>query len=91
MTTDTFARPDTLLGVCEALGEDLGFDPLWLRIALTAGMLWSPLAMIAGYLAAGIMVAIVRRLTPGRQPIAPTPALSAVGANDEAAPMALAA
>jgi phage shock protein C len=89
--TNTFARQDTLLGVCEALGEDLGFNPLWLRIALTGGMLWNPVAMIGGYLAAGVMIAIVRRLTPAGAKLA-TRAPGPLGVNDDvAAPAALAA
>src|ERR1043166_10247988 len=31
-------REDTLLGVCEALGEDFRFNPLLLRVALGAGL-----------------------------------------------------
>ena len=87
--TNTFNRSDTLLGICEALGEDLGFDPLWLRIALTAGMLWDPLAMIGGYLGAGVMIAIVRRLTRAPRPIASVAA--SAGDNDAAVPMKMAA
>ena len=31
--TSLIARDDTFLGVCQALGDDLGFNPLWLRLA----------------------------------------------------------
>ena len=33
-------RAHTILGVCEALGDDFGFNPLYLRIAFAAG-LWA--------------------------------------------------
>jgi phage shock protein C len=57
-------RDDTLLGVCEALGEDLHFNPLWLRIALAGLLLWNPVAVVSFYLAAGILVAVSRWLYP---------------------------
>lgn len=57
-------RSDTLLGVCEALGEDLGFNPLWLRIALSSGVLWNPVAIVGIYLGLGLLVLISRMLFP---------------------------
>ena len=30
-------RAHTILGVCEAIGEDFGFNPAWLRIPLARG------------------------------------------------------
>lgn len=87
----TFARSDTLLGVCEALGEDLGFNPLWLRIALAIGLLWNPVAIVGGYLALGAAVAAARWLTPVRA-AATVAATPPVGENDDApAPIQLAA
>jgi len=59
-----FTRPDTFFGVCEALGEDLGVNPIWLRIALGVGVLWQPLAVIAFYLALGALVLALRLLMP---------------------------
>ena len=68
-------RKDTILGVCEALGEDFGFNPLWLRVPLAAGLLWNPLAIVGGYLAVGLVIALARFLFP-RAPAA-VPAASA--------------
>ena len=36
MTTQTPLplRNDTILGVCEAIGQDFGFNPLWLRLGV---------------------------------------------------------
>lgn len=60
-------RPDTMLGVCEALGQDFGFHPNLLRIALGSVVLFSPLVAIAIYLGLGVVVAISRLLAPPRR------------------------
>ncbi|HYI47466.1 MAG TPA: PspC domain-containing protein [Allosphingosinicella sp.] len=65
-----FWREDTLFGVCEALGEDFRFNPLWLRIALAIGLLWDPLAMIYAYLGLAVVVLISRLLAPNPRPAA---------------------
>jgi phage shock protein PspC (stress-responsive transcriptional regulator) len=58
------ARDHTILGVCEALGEDFGFNPLWLRAAFALPMIWAPLTTVAVYLAAGVIVLLSRLLSP---------------------------
>ena len=58
------ARPDTLLGVCHALGEDLGFNPNILRVALAVPLVWMPVPMFAAYLALGLLVLASRLLFP---------------------------
>jgi len=58
------ARDHTILGVCEALGEDFGFNPLWLRAAFALPMIWTPLTIVAVYLAAGVIVLLSRLLSP---------------------------
>ena len=66
------ARDDTFFGVCEALGEDLRFNPLFLRVGFALLLFFSPVAAIGGYAAAGIVVALSRWLVPSpRVPIAP--------------------
>lgn len=62
------ARDDTLLGVCAALGEDLGFNPMYLRIALGVGLLWNPVVMIGGYVAAAVVIAVSRWFVPNTLP-----------------------
>lgn len=57
-------RNDTLLGVCEAIGQDFGFNANLLRIALAIGLFWSPVAMIAIYLGLGVAVAVSRWFYP---------------------------
>ena len=64
--TATFNRSDTLLGVCEAIGQDLGFNPLWLRLALTLGLFWNAAAIIGLYAGLAVAVYAARWLTPVR-------------------------
>lgn len=71
MTTATNKKPtplplrnDTLLGVCEAIGQDFGFNPLWLRLAFIVPLFFAPVWTVAGYLGLGAVVAISRRLFP---------------------------
>jgi phage shock protein C len=59
-----FTREDTMFGVCEGLGEDLGINPLWLRLALTGFLFLQPAAAIGTYLAAGAIVFGSRWLFP---------------------------
>ncbi|MBY8822796.1 PspC domain-containing protein [Sphingomonas colocasiae] len=59
-----FARSDTLFGICEALGQDFGFNPNYLRVALAAVVIWSPVGAIAGYAAAGAVVLLSRLVFP---------------------------
>lgn len=60
-------RAHTILGVCEAIGEDFGFSPVLLRVPLAATVLWSPMWAIAGYLALGVVVLASRLLFPDRR------------------------
>lgn len=60
-------EPDSLFGVCQAIGEDLGFNPFYLRIALLGLLFFSPVAVIATYVALGGVVALSRWLFPGRR------------------------
>ena len=57
-------RNDTILGVCEAIGEDFGFSPNWLRIPIAASVLVSPMMAIGAYLALGVVVLASRLLFP---------------------------
>ena len=57
-------RNDTILGVCEAIGQDFGFNPLWLRLALIGPVFFAPMASIAAYLGLGVIVAATRYFAP---------------------------
>lgn len=64
---DTAALPfraHTIFGVCEALGEDFGINPIWLRIPFAATVLISPLWSVVAYFALGLVVLGSRRLFP---------------------------
>lgn len=62
-----FTRDDTLFGVCQALGEDFGFNPFLLRLALGVGLIWQPVAVIAGYFGVGIVLMLIHWLVPTRR------------------------
>jgi phage shock protein PspC (stress-responsive transcriptional regulator) len=61
-----FARPDTFFGVCEAIGQDFGFNPNYLRILLGGSLLLSPVIVLSTYLALGALVLLSHRLFPAR-------------------------
>ena len=88
------ARDHTLLGVCEALGEDFGFNPMILRVPLAALLLLSPTAVIATYLGLGVIVFLSRWIAPNPRPAAearPAAAGPAPAANEVAEELAVAA
>ena len=90
MTTDPtpfFARDDTFFGVCHALGEDFGFHPNWLRLALGIGVLASPTAVVAIYAGLAAIVVVSRLIAPNprrkaAQPVAEAPAQAPVADNE---------
>lgn len=57
-------RGHTILGVCEAIGEDFGFNPTWLRVPLAASVLVSVEYAVAAYLVLGAIVLASRLLFP---------------------------
>jgi len=57
-------RSHTILGVCEAIGEDFGFNPVLLRIPFAASVLYSPLWAVVAYFAVGALVLASRLLFP---------------------------
>jgi phage shock protein PspC (stress-responsive transcriptional regulator) len=57
-------RSHTILGVCEALGEDFGFNPVLLRIPFAASVVYSPLLAIGAYFGLGALVLASRMLFP---------------------------
>ena len=80
-------RGDTFLGVCQAIGQDFGFNPNFLRIPLATLILWDPKMVVGIYLALGLVVAVSRFFYP----VSPRPAVSIVEANQvpaQAAPAA---
>ena len=60
-------RRDTFLGVFEAIGQDLGINPNWLRIPFAALILWNPEVIIGLYLGLGLVVAATRWFFPAER------------------------
>ena len=95
-TGNLFTRDDTILGVCQGIGDDLGFNPLWLRVAFAVGVYMNPVAAIATYFGLGIIVLatrlIIREPRRAAPAIAAQPAAAPVAANTgEAEVLAVAA
>ena len=63
-TSNLILRNDTILGVCEAIGQDFGFNPNFLRIPLAGAVLLSPIAAFGIYFALGIAVLLSRLIAP---------------------------
>src|SRR3954469_3641525 len=61
-------RAHTILGICEAIGEDFGFNPTFLRVPLAASVIVSPLWAFVAYFALGGAVLLSRLLCPNAQP-----------------------
>src|SRR4051812_16914678 len=61
-------RAHTILGVCEAVGEDFGFNPVLLRVPFAASVLWSPTLTLAIYFGLGAVVLASRLLFPRAKP-----------------------
>ena len=66
-------RSHTILGACEAVGEDFGFNPVLLRIPFAASVIYSPMLAIGAYLGLGAVVLASRWLFPSAKR---TPVLS---------------
>jgi phage shock protein C len=66
-TRSTFYRPDTFFGVCEAIAQDFGFNPLWLRLAFVPPVFFQPAYALAAYLVLGLVVLASRLMFPDRR------------------------
>jgi phage shock protein PspC (stress-responsive transcriptional regulator) len=64
-------RNDTILGVCEAIGQEFGFNPLWLRLAFIPPLFFSITMTVAVYLGLGLIVAATRWLAADKVADAP--------------------
>lgn len=69
--TNLVLRNDTILGVCEAIGQDFGFHPNWLRLVFAGLFYWFPLGVVGTYLALGLVVAATRWFSPDASAQAP--------------------
>lgn len=79
-------RSHTILGVCEAIGEDFGFNPILLRIPLAASVIVNPLIAIGTYFVLGAAVLGSRLLFPrAKNPDPSTPQIAAANEDRELA------
>lgn len=62
--TNLILRNDTVLGVCEAIGQDFGFHPNWMRLTFALLFYFFPAAVVGTYLALGVVVAFTRWIAP---------------------------
>ena len=76
-TTNLFRRRDTFFGICEAVGQDFGFNPLYLRLAFIAPLFFFPVQTFAAYFALGFIVLASRLLFPSKAAAVEAPALTA--------------
>ncbi len=74
------ARSDTMFGICQALGEDLGISPNWFRVAVAALVIFNIQAAIAIYAGMGLLVLVSRLLYPNRAVAQETEAAAAASA-----------
>jgi phage shock protein PspC (stress-responsive transcriptional regulator) len=75
---------DDLFGVCAAVGEDFGFDPLYLRVAFAVALLFALEAVLLVYAGLGLVVLASRLLFPEPRPVAvAAPLMAAPGLVDE--------
>jgi len=72
-------RSDTFLGVFEAIGQDLGINPNWLRVPFAALILWNPEVIVGLYLGLGLVVAATRWFFPAQSKAQSQPNAEAIG------------
>jgi phage shock protein C len=85
-TTNLFRRRDTFFGICEAVGQDFGFNPLYLRLAFIAPLFFFPVQSFAAYFGLGLLVLASRLLFPAKVEASVAPALRATGGEADKAP-----
>ena len=92
-TANLLTRNDTLLGVCEGLGDEFGFNANYLRVVLAALLLWNAAVVVGVYVALGVVLAIGRRIWPAQtEPEeAASPATKLAGNDAAPSPLAEAA
>ena len=57
-------EPQSLFGICQAAGEDLGVNPMLLRIGLIGILFFNPAVMVGAYVGLGVVVGGSRLLFP---------------------------
>ena len=65
-----FNRPDTILGICQGVADDLGISAMWLRVPFGAAFYWHMTGVTAAYLVLGIILLLARWLVPAQATVA---------------------
>lgn len=81
-------RHDTILGVCEAVGQDFGFNPVWLRLAFIAPIFFAPAATVGAYLGLGVLVGATRLLIKDKPAWEQIVEVTATAVEEETLPIA---
>jgi len=82
---------DNLLGICHAIGEDFGFNPIWLRLVLAVGIVATPEIVLTLYAILGAAVLASRLLTRRRTALRKPAAVVALSPRAEPVALRLAA
>ena len=59
-----FFRHDTLFGACQGIADDLGINALWLRVPLSASILFNYKIALGAYALMCVLVFATRMLWP---------------------------
>ena len=76
-------RSQTLLGVCEALGEDFGINANFIRVPLGAIVVFNVWAAVGVYLGLGVIILASRLLFPAAKTAAVTQVAAPEPANSQ--------
>ena len=80
-----FSRQDTFFGICEAVGQDFGFNPQYLRLAFVAPLFFFPVQTFAAYFGLGLIVLASRFFFPSQRAADTVDAEAAPAAKTEKA------
>ena len=61
---EEIGQPDRLFGICQAVGDSLGFNPVFLRIGLIGVLFFNPALMVGAYIGLGLVVGASHLLFP---------------------------
>ncbi|WP_347718697.1 PspC domain-containing protein [Sphingomonas sp.] len=89
-------REAPIFGVCEAIGDDFGFNPNWLRAAMAPLIFWNPVYTLAGYFVVGALVLLSHQVFPDVREPAPavrqkSPTEEFINDDQQAEPRSIAA
>ena len=60
-------QPERLFGICKAVGDHMGFNPIFLRIGLIGLLFFGPALMIGAYVGLGLIVGVSHLVFPKPQ------------------------